>query len=220
MGTRSVFIPNLEGSPWVDSISIDVYQQIGRSIDQTNYAVLRTHDEARQQGISPVLEISGRSTLPLGRSLSAWNLQLRNPGDRKSTVECSYQGSKVFTGGGPYQDLYYESSGKAKTDKRLRESGKLIGFRYYDIEFELEPKTMFYDCLYLSALSQGQRDWELLKKLNVFKGFSDIYFNPEKGVSCQARSLALYIALYSSRAINDIAARTAEEYRDLLTTLM
>lgn len=55
-----------------------------------------------------------------------------------------------------------------------------------------DSKTAFYDWLYLKALQPHQ---EFLEKLYVYKGFTDIEFNPQKSINCQARTCALLVSL-------------------------
>ena len=74
--------------------------------------------------------------------------------ERRQTWECAYQGSKVFENGGPYHELYLVSSQEAKTDDRLRNSGALVAFNFCGESFPIEPKTAFYDWLYMTALCQ------------------------------------------------------------------
>lgn len=92
---------------------------------------------------------------------------------------------------GPYTDMYLKTSREAKQDERLKESGPLLGFRYGDFDWPLNPQTAFYDWLYLSALRQNPI---LAQQLLVYDGFSDIEFNPDKSINCQAASAALYKA--------------------------
>lgn len=54
------------------------------------------------------------------------------------------------------------------------------------------PRTAFYDWLYINALIENP---QLAEKLNGYDGFTDIAFNPDKGINCQARSAALYVSL-------------------------
>ena len=110
-------------------------------------------------------------------------------------LELAFQGSKVFERGGPFTDLYLKSEqeiGEAKRDPRLKESGNLIGFEFEGFRFPLEPKTVFYDWLYIRFLND-YRDWA--PKLYVYAGFTDVEFNPHRSVNCQARSAALFVSL-------------------------
>lgn len=90
-----------------------------------------------------VLEISRASDNPLGDALSAFNLMITPKNGKPYSVECAFQAAKVFENGGPYTDLLHGSSKQAKTDPRIRESGNIIGFRLWNMDFSSEPKTFF-----------------------------------------------------------------------------
>lgn len=76
---------------------------------------------------------------------------------------------------------------------------KLIGFSSKNTNWELEPKSMFYDAIYISALLQNKT---LANQLVQHDAFTDIEFNQkilyskDKGpFNCQARSCAIYVTL-------------------------
>ena len=131
------------------------------------------------------------------------------------SVECAYQGSKVFENGGPYHELYSVSSLKAKTDERLHNSGNLIAFNFCSEDFPTEPKTAFYDWLYMTGLYQKKRDF--VKDLEVFQGFSDIVFNPNRSINCQARAAALFVSLSKNGLMDEQIFRDKERYLVLIT---
>lgn len=138
-----------------------------------------------------LLEISSKSPEELGVKLSAFNLLIYVPSlSKKVPVECVFQAGKVFKNGGPYLDLLEKSPRDAKRDERLRSSGKLIAFEFEGKSFPLEPKTYFYDFVYFKALDENP---ELRDELLKYDGFTDIVFNPEKSVNCQAKSCAEYV---------------------------
>jgi hypothetical protein len=118
-------------------------------------------------------------------------------------LENAFQGSKVFVSGGPYQDLYDAEPGQARRDPRIRESGKIIGFRFGSELFPSEPTTGFYDWLYVRAL-RPHIAW-LKKNASHFAGFTDIEFNPERSINCQARSLALLFSLENRLKLEEVA---------------
>ncbi|MFP3398368.1 hypothetical protein SB749_18775, partial [Brevibacterium sp. SIMBA_078] len=62
------------------------------------------------------------------------------------------------------------------------------------------PKTLFYDWLYLNALSLNE---ELIKEVIKYDAFTDIEFNPGKSINCQARSVALFVALYKTGELEE-----------------
>ena len=198
MAKRPVFVPNSAGPGLVEEVSIEFMWHAGIAVPQVRKSIASLHAAARVQGIAPCLEISSKSPDALGVSLSAFNLKLARPGKRPMSVECAFQGSKVFEGGGPFTDLYDRPSRDAKTDDRLHNSGALVGFRFLGEEFPLVPVTAFYDWLYLSALNENPDPAEALRR---YAGFTDIVFNPVKSLNCQARSAALYVAACQSGRI-------------------
>jgi hypothetical protein len=139
-----------------------------------------------------MLEISSKSEDKLGQHLSAFHLKVHEDRLGEIRLEAAFQGSKVFEHGGPYTDLYPAEGREAKRDSRLQNSGQLTAFRFNNYSFPLEPKTTFYDWLYVSAI-YPHREW--LERLYKYDAFSDIEFNPAKSINCQARSCALFVAL-------------------------
>ena len=140
-----------------------------------------------------ILEISSKSSDPNGVAMSAFNLKKYVPSlDRMVTVECIFQAGKVFSQGGPYLDLLESTSRAAKKDERLYSSGKLIAFEFEGERYPLEPKTAFYDWIYINACMENE---ELSDYILQFDAFSDIEFNPERSINCQARTCAKYVSL-------------------------
>ena len=68
------------------------------------------------------------------------------------------------------------------------------------MEWPLEPKTMFYDYIYIKSLVSNK---SLCEKLLNFDTFTDIEFNPKKSFNCQARSVAICVSLLKYGRIND-----------------
>lgn len=147
---------------------------------------------------SKILEISSKSEIALGNKLSAFNLMIENKSGEKHSVETAFQSSKVFEYGGPFIDLYNKSSKEAKKDPRLKSSGKLVSFQYGKRVFALEPKTYFYNWLYINALHLHP---DLTEQLMEFDAFTDIAFNPERSVNCQAIAAAIYVSLTKNKLL-------------------
>ena len=216
MAKRPIFIPDFSGFPYVDAIDIEFKWHPGFAKSQMQKSIASLHEAAEKLNkISPILEISSKSMSPLGVSLSAFNLLLEIPSGEKINVECAYQGSKVFENGGPYHELYSVSSREAKTDDRLRNSGDLVAFNFCGENFPIEPKTAFYDWLYMTALCQQKTD--LTSKLEAFQGFSDIVFNPNRSLNCQARAAALFVALSKNDLIDEQILEDKDSYLALIT---
>ena len=200
MARRPVFVPDSD-KPYVSELSLDFEYFPGFSIQQKQRSIASLHASyVAKFPSSRVLEVSSKSERDIGVRLSAFNLMIEHPGRGSYSVECAFQASKLFLHGGPFVDLLDASSRAAKTDRRLRESGELVAFRYCEHEFPLEPKTYFYDWLYASALC---RDDKLVEQVMMFDAFTDIEHNPERSINCQARSVAKVVGLAWAGLLED-----------------
>ncbi|WP_415926612.1 DUF6977 family protein [Lebetimonas sp. JS170] len=150
------------------------------------------HEVAKKEGYKNILEVSTNSDNELGWKLSAFNLMVDFNG-KKIPLESAFQGSKVFEGNIQYEDIYFKDAIKAKKDERLKDK-KIIKFRFNEIEWDTEPKTSFYDYLYISTIYKNYPT--LLKEVIKYKVFTDIAFNPKKSINCQAKSCAILVSLY------------------------
>lgn len=209
MAKRPIYIPQNSGKILVRTEHIEFQWFPGMAVVQKQKSVRALHEAAVSAGVCLTpLEISSKSLVELGVRLSAFNLSVTTQKMmRIFTVESAYQSSKVFERGGPYKDLLYATSKEAKKDNRLKESGRLICFEFFGERWALEPKTAFYDWLYINALHK--KEW-VVEQLKDYDAFTDIEFNPEKSINCQAYSAALYKALdwrgLIREAISDKAA--------------
>jgi hypothetical protein len=192
MAKRPIFIPYSDGLRFVREVDIEFKWNPGFAPVQKKKNIVALHEAAKLKGFKQLLEVSTKSDIKLGERLSAFNLPVELDDGTSITLECAFQGSKVFENGGPYKDIYRKSSREAKKDERIRSSGKIISFEFEGFRFPNEPKTAFYDWLYSRALSPHR---EYLERFNEFDGFTDIEFNPEKSINCQARSCALFVSL-------------------------
>lgn len=194
MATRPVFLATSSGLSLVRKVDIDFTWHPGMARAQRQRSMRALHDAIRAtMPDARVLEVSSLSETPLGTSLSAFNLTFVSRGrGTEVSVECAFQASKVFENGGPYDDLLHVTPREAKRDPRLQESGRLTGFRFFGEPWPLEPQTAFYDWIYLNALHRNHR---LAQSVLEWDAFTDIAFNPQKSVNCQASSVALYVSL-------------------------
>jgi hypothetical protein len=194
MAKRPIYIPQRCGKLLVKTEYIEFKWYPGMAVVQKQKSIKSLHAAAVQENICKApLEISTKSEVELGSMLSAFNLIVTTQKYKNTfSVESAYQSSKVFENGGPFKDLLYATSREAKKDSRLRESGHLVGFNFFDENWSLEPRTAFYDWIYINALHKNE--WAI-DKLKNFDAFTDIEFNPDKSVNCQAYSVALYRAL-------------------------
>jgi hypothetical protein len=213
MASRPIFVPDQNAPPYVKDIMIEFKWYPGFAKSQAQKSIASLHAVAARQGITPALEISSKSDNRLGVALSAFNLFIKPSDGMGMSVECAFQGSKIFEGGGPFTDLYQASSIDAKRDERLRNSGNVIGFYFIGEKFPITPLTVFYDWLYLHALAQNEK---LSTEIINFKGFTDIAFNPQKSFNCQARSAALFVAL-TQAGLMEMVMRSKEDYLKIIT---
>lgn len=205
MAVRPVFVPVLTGSSFVQEVDVEFSWNPGFAPIQKKRNIEALHAAAVLKGLNPVLEISTKSDRKLGMRLSAFNLRVQMEDGREIPLESAYQGSKVFSAGGPYQDIYAKGSREARKDERIRASGRIVAFRFGEADFPATPLTGFYDWLYVRALAP-HRDY--LRCLDEFAGFTDIEFNPGKSLSCQARSCALFVSLNRRGLLPDALAST------------
>jgi hypothetical protein len=198
MAERPIFVPAPSEPEMVREISLPIVWNPGFSAVQKKKNIKALHAAAAAAGYAPLLEISTKSDRKVGRHLSAFHLKVHTSQSGDIPLECAFQGSKVFERGGPFTDLFSTDPKSAKRDPRLSTSGPLIGFKFENLSFPLQPKTVFYDWLYVNAI-YPHREW--LKILHGFAGFTDIEFNPERSLNCQARSCALFVALMSKNLL-------------------
>jgi len=211
MAERPIFVPTQQGAGLVKEVMVRFTWHPGMALSQKKKNVAALHTAAVEKGFTHLLEISSKSEREVGKKLSAFQLKTRVEG-RETTLESAFQGSKVFEGGGPFNDLYELDSRDAKRDSRLRESGRLLMFRLEDKDYPLSPATSFYDWLYINAL-YPHRSW--LVCLQKYDGFTDIEFNPDRSVNCQARSCATFVSL-EQRGYLDDAVESFEYFRNLM----
>lgn len=180
------------------------YEQRCKSSKSLNDAIHKEYPDRK------ILEASTKSYKPedfkLGKQLSAFNLCLDD-----IPIENIFQSSKVFNDGGPYRDLLHVSPREAKGDERIKidksnPNRRLVNFNFNNEIFELEPKSMFYDFIYIKALSMRK---DLSKQVCQYDVFTDIEFNQKipysqkKGpFNCQARSLAIFVSLNRKHMLN------------------
>lgn len=208
MAERPIFLPSLTGHRLVREVYLDFHWNPGFAPVQKKKNIAALHEAAAKKGYSPLLEVSTKSDEAIGQRLSAFNLKVSTWDHGDIPLECAYQGSKVFQRGGPYTDLFRADPREAKRDPRIRESGSIVAFQFEGASFPTEPKTGFYDWLYFKAI-YPHRDF--LRCLDRFAGFTDIEFNPEKSINCQARSCAIFVAMMKKEILSR-AYRSPEDF--------
>ncbi|POU73703.1 hypothetical protein C3387_04975 [Leclercia sp. LSNIH6] len=211
MANRPVFIPKAEGPALVEIVNVDFAWSAGLSLPQKQKSIASLHSNFRQRfPEANVLEVSSKSEAELGRNLSAFNMGITSRNGQFISVESLFQSSKVFTSAdgikGPFRELMMMPPKEAKQSELLKNSGQLKHFSFRPNEqreaeiWALEPKTAFYDWLYLNALNIVP--WK--EQLLTYKAFTDIEFNPSKSINCQAYSVALWCALRLRGLVNEV----------------
>ncbi|MEQ9725181.1 hypothetical protein ABRP29_06025 [Pseudomonas sp. WHRI 8822A] len=196
MAERPIFIPTPQAGTFVETEFVDFKWHPGMSVSQKQRSIDSLHSAAlsNRPGIGQILEVSSKSKDKLGVDLSAFNLKFTTKKHSlHMSVECAFQGSKVFELGGPYKDIFGLTSREAKLDERIRNSGRLTGFTFFSTHWDLEPRTAFYDWLYINALNKQPS--AVIDSLMAFGAFTDIEFNPARSINCQAYSIALFVSL-------------------------
>ena len=156
----------------------------GFAESQKKKNVRALHEAIEHEHGEHALEASTKSDEEIGKKLSAFNLRYDGV-----LLENLFQSSKRYEKGGPYRDLLSVSPKDAKRDERHRTSGRLLSFEQDGFSWPLEPKTVFYDYIYVSAVV---RNFGKDLDLSAWNWFTDIEFNPKKSINCQARALAIY----------------------------
>lgn len=193
MAVRPVF-EVLDKAPYYQEVQISFVFSSGFSKTQKQKNIQAIHQGyVRCFPDKRVLEISSKSMQEGGEALSAFFLPKYVPSlGRSVPVENVFQAGKVFANGGPYTDLLTVSPRDAKRDERLRGSGPLRRFVFEGQDYPLAPKTIFYDYIYINALLENP---DRAKVALSYDAFTDVEFNPEKSLNCQARAAAIFVSL-------------------------
>ena len=196
MANRPFFIPNDNKDELVKTELVEFKWFSGFAKVQKQKSISSFHENiSKQFRYNKILEISTKSKDILGVKLSAFNLKI-NFKNKEYFLESLFQGSKVFSNEGPYEDIYKKESIDAKKDERIKRSD-LKEFSFFGEKFTLEFD--FYSWLYFLALKQNKR---LTGEILHYQAFTDIEFNPEKSLNCQAYSAALYLSMIKNNILN------------------
>ena len=219
MAKRPIFISNTSTEKYITEVEVEFEFYNGFSLDQKQKSIKSLHEAAKSNGINDLLEVSTKSPNELGNLLSAFNLSFLDKNNKIVYLESIFQGSKVFENDdGPHKDLYRLFPQDVKKDTRIDRSKKITKFEYEGQVWESEPKTAFYDWIYLNALKFNidNSNNPIYKKILNFSAFTDIEFNPKKSINCQARSCALFVSLYKKDKL-EIALESKESFLDIIS---
>ena len=210
MAKRPFFTPTLNEKELVKINSVEFTWFSGFAKSQKQKSISSFHGNiSKEFKLDKILEISTKSENKLGIQLSAFNLRI-NYKNEEYFLESLFQGSKIFTDQGPNEDIYEKSSIDAKKDERIKRSD-LKEFSFFGETFSLDFD--FYSWLYFIALNQNKK---LKAEILNYEAFTDIEFNPEKSLNCQAYSAALYSSMVRNRILNNNKEYKFEELKNLI----
>jgi len=126
---------------WISGMS---FSQKQKNADSLLESIKKSYPSANP------LEVSTKGRIELGSKMSAFNLKYQG-----YFLENIFQSSKIFENGGAYKDLLHVTPKEAKLDERLKTSGALKGFSFNGVTWRLEPKTAFYDFIYIQAVKES-----------------------------------------------------------------
>lgn len=224
-----------------EEIGFDWHRGMSWQVRQRSSLALAQAIEDKYPSVAgKILEVSTKSVdYEIGAALSAQRLIYADRGSGRSLpVENWFQASKQFIRDGmefgPYPELLDVEPVRAKRfinpnlEKKTAEQygddplferiqseirGAVMSrFVLVGEVYPLEPKSSFYDFLYVRALSQEQNS-ELARALGRYVVFTDIEFNPVKSgkvirYNTQARACAIWVSLeqrgHTARALESI----------------
>lgn len=175
-----------------------------RNVESLHEAYAEEFSSSHQAlGVPKILEISSYSPSVLGKNLSAFHLTFPMKDGRFYPVENIFQTAKVFKGmDKPFNTPELLNGFPSYTKKTIRQLGKgrpLERFELNGVKYPLNPPTFFYDWVYINALNAHP---EYHKDIMKYDAFTDIAFNPDKSVNCQAEALALFVSLSKSNLLD------------------
>jgi hypothetical protein len=154
-----------------------------KSIESLHYSAKEKHAGLR------ILEVSSASLLECGRNASAFNLKMTLKDGKEYSVESLFQSSKVFNLSGVNNKTLTMDSREAKRyTNYLHSKEELVSFDFFGNYFPLKPETFFYNWLYVNTMLQNHK---LLSDILKYDAFTDINFNPQKSINCQAEACSI-----------------------------
>lgn len=195
MAKRTYYIPSRNGILSLMSPEFKWFGGFAKS--QGRKCVQSLHDTLH--AINPawrILDTTTRSTSELGVRLSARNMTIK-VNERDCDLEAVYQASKVYEGNiGPHPEMYTRPGGEVKSELKAKTIGlKIVGYNFNGVTYPAEPKHDFYYNLVLRSFAEHP---DLGNAVMDYDCFTDITFNPDKGINCQAAAIANYVYLRRS----------------------
>ena len=216
MAKRPIFIVSEDPNFLFIEKEIEFEWFAGLSVSQKQKSINSLHNSASLSGYNKILEVSTKSEDAIGNKLSAFNLSFPMSDGTLIHLESAFQGSKIFENGGPYTDLYSIKPFDVKKDERISKEHEIKGFKFDGNDWDSEPKTAFYDWLYINAVFKNiENNANEYQKILDYNAFTDIEFNPLKSINCQARSCAVFVSLYKQNIL-EIALESKDSFLEIL----
>lgn len=176
----------------------------GFSKEQKQKSIKELHQQFLNLNITDkLLEVSSKSEKSIGVKASAFNLKISTVKGHNISVEQIFQSSKVYKKAGNQNYLLEEGYSSKEMKQKLREIDKddyMIKYSSFHHDFPLEPKTLFYNWIYINALNQNE---EVAKEILKYEAFTDIEFNPKRSFNCQAEACAIYVSLVKQKNLEE-----------------
>ena len=109
MANRPIFVVNDNKKELFKEVNIEFTFYNGFAVTQKAKSIQSLHDNAKKLGYKNILEVSTKSDNKLGWQLSAFNLMVDFDFDKKISLECAFQGSKVFENNIQYNNHHFQS---------------------------------------------------------------------------------------------------------------
>ena len=212
MANRPVFVWT-DKFPWYKKVDVSFTWNSGFSLAQKQKNILAIHENFTSRfPDTPILEVSDKNELELGQRLSMNRLTMKAPDQQSYVIENLFYSSQVFEHGGPYLEYLTDTPEDWKAERKLHMSGPLVGYCLFEEDYPLKPQNVFFDYLYFKGLLDNP---ELAEELCSYDAFSDIEFNPEKSLTCQAKAAALFVSISRAEKLDE--CRDFESFYSLMT---
>ncbi|AGZ25755.1 MULTISPECIES: DarT1-associated NADAR antitoxin family protein [Staphylococcus] len=162
-----------------------------------------------------ILEVSTKSKVDVGVKASAFNLTIETKKGNTFSVEELFQTSKVYKKNGDQSHLLKDNVDIREIKRKLREineNDEMIRYSCFNQDFPLEPRTLFYNWLYINVLNRNE---QLAKEVLKFDAFTDIEFNPKRSYNCQAEACSIYVSLVR-RDLLEKALNSVENFKEIV----